>query len=943
MTETIDFEQGFGRKELNKIRRRFNALHMQRLKLLEDELSRHQRDFLTLLPLLLHINHPALPGYISSEVPAGLPDYHPDRQTLLIAKKYSRSIEYKKRALRKIPLQGLYLMGSVGTIGQTAESDLDFWLCHEHELDERELQLLQEKVELIEQFGLELGLEVHFFLMDAVAFKSGVKLTISSESSGSAQHHLLLEEFYRTGIRIAGRPPLWWVVPAEHEHEYRNYTEELIEKRFIDPLDWLDFGGMEKVPPEEFFGAAHWQLYKGIESPYKAILKILLMESYAADYPEIPWLSLISKQAIFNGDSNVVEIDPYVLIYRQVESYLSMRGEYERLDLARRCFYFKVNLPLSRLRRRNRDSWKEERLRALVDEWQWDKAKLALLDSRDKWKLEQVLRERNLLVRELTHSYRVLMNFARSNAATGGIDPRELNLLGRKLYAALERRPGKIDLINPGISRDLIEPRLCFRHDVRGEQQNWHLYRSDPEIETLERPLKTTTNLVELLSWCHCNGIISRNAHLSIRPFDAPVSIGDLRQLLDIIQQALPDHLDTHPPMADLERQPQARVSIAFVNVGYDPLENLSRAGLQLTSKRSDPFSFSGSHINLAQRIDHLTINSWGEVEISSFVGTDGLLEMFCQFLQMTRNRKEQINMQSHGFGSPRSQNIASRVQQVANRMSDCFLHHGCGMQSHYLLEIETGFALIYFNNDKFSYLLIDSLPDLFDKLGEYHEHFIPVVFDEQALRDHPLPVIYGFNKPDVVQLFAWKMPDGAQLFVLDENGAMFHQTVKGADERHLLIQQQRFFNSMAERRSLLSADTTAHLLLYPPDYYQVVQDRKGDWQVREVQLPTAPIVDNYLDLELATGRNFQTRNGYSIYCGEREFDYLQLKDDIFSAVAEHILSMRKNAAAYPVYLTSIAPTGMDDQTSWSTINLLNFKKRLEGQINIALNKLASK
>ena len=110
---------------------------------------------------------------------------------------------------------------------------------------------------------------------------------------------------------------------------------------------------------------------------------------------------------------------------------------------------------------------------------------------------------------------------------------------------------------------------------------------------------------------------------------------------------------------------------------------------------------------------------------------------------------------------------------------------------------------------------------------------------------------------------------------------------------------------------------------------------------MREVKLPASPIVDNYLDLELATGRNFQTRNGYSIYCGDREFDYLQLKDDIYAAVAGHMLGMRKNAATYPVYLTSIAPTGLDDQTSWSTINLLNFKKRLETQINIALNLLA--
>ena len=63
--------------------------------------------------------------------------------------------------------------------------------------------------------------------------------------------------------------------------------------------------------------------------------------------------------------------------------------------------------------------------------------------------------------------------------------------------------------------------------------------------------------------------------------------------------------------------------------------------------------------------------------------------------------------------------------------------------------------------------------------------------------------------------------------------------------------------------------------------------------------------------------------------------------DDIFAAVAAHILSIRENAATYPIYLTAIVPVGMDNQQTWSTINLLKFKKRLENQINIAVQQLA--
>ena len=940
MTEKIDLDQGFGRKELKKIIRRFNALHKQRLKRLETDLLQVQKDFLTLLPLLLHINHPTLPGFISNDVPAGLADYHPDRKSLLIAKKFGRSFEYKRRALRTIPILGLYLMGSIGTVGQTAESDLDFWLCHAHDLSDEQVRLLQKKATLIERFAMEYGLEVHFFLMDAVAFRSGEKLTLSSESSGSAQHHLLLEEFYRTGILIAGRPPLWWIVPVEQEDNYQQYTQELIEKRFIDPFDWLDFGGMENVPPDEFFGAAHWQLYKGIDSPYKAILKILLMESYASDFPNIAWLSLIGKKAIFDGDDDVIDIDPYVLIYRQVESYLSMRGEHERLDLARRCFYFKVNLPLSRTSRSS-EEWKRHKLQQLVDEWQWSKQKIELLDSRNKWKLEQVLQERNILVRELTHSYRVLMSFARSNAATGGIDPMELNVLGRKLYAALERRPGKIDMINPGVSKDLHEPRLCFKYEEKNDQVRWQLFRSDPVVDEFQQPLKTTSSLVELVAWCHCNGIIDRSIQLIIRPVNCPVNITELRQLLDLIQQNLPPHLNIKPQLSELEKKPEALLTINFINVGFDPLERLSRVGLQLTSKRSDPLSFSGSQINLAQRIDQLSINSWGEIEVFSYNETEGLLDSLCRFLQTTQSHGFDNHLRVYGFGSGRRQNIADRVGQLARNLVDCFFINGPGLNSKYVLEIESRFALIQHHNDNFSFLLFDDLEELLDQLGQPNESFSTVVFDQKALENHPLPEIFKNNHADTLQLFAWQVQDGTQLYCLDEFGALFHQFVKNADEKHLLIQQQRFFNSLAERRAMLSVDMAEKTLNFQPQYYRIKKSDKKHWQLELAYQHKISVADNYTDLELLAGNGPDSLTSYTILCGDQEFDYLILRNDIYVAVAAYVLNLRKNAATYPVYLTSIAPTGMDDDKAWSTINLLNFKKRLETQVNIAMQQLA--
>lgn len=466
MAEAIDQREGIGRKDLRIIRERFLALHKIRIERIRGELRHTQQIVIELIPLLFHINHPLLPGFINSDTPAGLPDYAPDRDTILAAKSLCRSFAPERKAHRRFNILGLYLMGSIGSIGHTSGSDFDIWLCHDPRLAPDEVEALRQKAARLETWAAELALEVHFFLVNVETFRTGKRDSLSHESSGSSEPHLLLEEFYRTAVMLAGRPPLWWFIPPSEEENYRAYADMLIDKRFVDASGYLDFGGLEALPDGEFFGAAHWQLYKGIHSPYKSVLKLLLTESYAQEFPSIRWICQEIKQAVYDGTTEEMELDPYVLMYRRVERYLRRREETNRLDLARRCFYFKTGQHLSRGGAGASERWQRQLLRKLVGEWDWSQARLFGLDSRQQWSINEVQEERNLLVRELTHSYRLLTDFARTHGRGHRIDPTELSLLGRKLYTALEKRPGKIDHINPGITRDLSERQISL-HRVR--------------------------------------------------------------------------------------------------------------------------------------------------------------------------------------------------------------------------------------------------------------------------------------------------------------------------------------------------------------------------------------------------------------------------------------------------------------------------------------------
>lgn len=246
-----DLDEGIDRKVLSQLRARFLKLNEGRLGRAMEGLSPRQQLVLNLLPLFFHVNHPLLPGYVSGGTPAGLSNYEPDTPTLNEAQRLTRSFSYKARPSNAPrPIHGLFLMGSLGTLAQADQSDMDVWVCHAPNLGENELAELRKKCLLLEAWAASQGAEAHFFLIDPSRFIRGDRDTqLSSDDCGTTQHYLLLDEFYRTAIWLAGRTPLWWLVPVYEEARYHEYTHTLLSKRFIPADENLDLGHLAHIPP----------------------------------------------------------------------------------------------------------------------------------------------------------------------------------------------------------------------------------------------------------------------------------------------------------------------------------------------------------------------------------------------------------------------------------------------------------------------------------------------------------------------------------------------------------------------------------------------------------------------------------------------------------------------------------------------------------------------
>ncbi len=933
------------KKQYRAVLQRFQLINQERLRRASRGLASHQLKVLELIPFLLHENDENLPGFVNQETPAGLSNYMPSSQVIKTANASWPDFKYKKRARLRYDLHGLYMMGSVGSIAQSRASDFDYWLCHRPGLSDEELGALEQKSLAITSWAEEVNLEVHFFLMDAAAFKDGEVLNLSEHSSGSAQYHLLLDEFYRTSVLVAGRSPAWWYVPSEHEAHFDKYLEKIEQLKLASRAEMVDFGHIAEIPAEEFFGAALWQLYKAIDSPFKSVLKILVMEAYASQYPHIQPLSLGFKQLVFESQASLDELDPYLMLYRFVEEYLTEKGQFSRLDLVRRCFYLKLNIPLSQPSRLQ--NWRREILTNVVSEWGWSKATLQDLDNRKHWKIDRVLRETRFLVRELIQSYQFLSEFAKDKSAL--INAEDLNTLGRKLYAAFERKAGKIELINPGIAPNLLEDELTvLETKMQDNRSVWSLYRGKvpPKEAPSWHPLKRTRTLIELLTWGYLNTLIDTNTHLLVYADNTNVHTRELHDLIHSLQETFPNRSEYGKHQVDFSVPAKPIEFAVFVNIGVEPLEKLKRQGKQMTSNKTDALSYSGLNENLIHIIDQIELNSWHEFTCSHYGSEEALIECLCHYISAALENPQSLPTYKIYCHVPtRGKSIADRLQQLFDTIQQVFLHSRGNLNSRFIVQVGRKTYMIHLKERVPTGVRIEGRNALLSELQMGREDFSPIAFDQYALGKDVLKYICKFNTAGIIQYFYEELPDHIEIYVLDEKGVLFHQFITPRPVEHLLNHYHRFFAATIHRQSMISGQKHNHQPAYKVEYF-VIEDgqRYGVKQVSQRTFKLNPEPGYHHGIQVLLHLSDEGKLFPTFIWDDEEISYLDFNDSVYNEVVSRIISLRAAHATYPVCVTDIdlSQVVKSDREihHLSTCTFLNYKRELENKLNTALLEL---
>jgi len=904
---------------------RFLLVNRERLRRARELLHRRQRDVLDVLPYLFHVNHPQLPGHCDGPVPLGITGYTPDTAALAAASRLSRHHRFVRRALQSYDIIGLYLMGSIGSIAQTSTSDFDVWICHPAGLSGQQRALLATKASAIERWAADLGVEVHCFVFCPREFADGNGSDLSDESSGSSQHHLLLDEFYRSGLLLAGQLPRWAFCGADGVPVPVLPTMD---------TDLVDFGDLAQVPAREFFGAAIWQVYKSLGAPYKSVLKLLLMEAYAAEFPDCDLLCHQFRRAVLSGQFELDALDPYLGMYRKIESYLEARGDRARLELARRCLYLKVGEALSRPPDPPRENWRRAAMQRLVRDWGWDSGQVLLLDNQPHWRFHNVQDEGRALVSAITTSYRAISGFARERAEELSITQADLTTLGRKLYAAFERRPGKLEVLNRGITQSLVEEKLSFHQQVLADgEERWltFLERVLPDDLGSVSPVRRSPGLVEALMWCHVNGLVARHSVLTVLSPGNLATPREARQILDVAEETFPGGQLHEPGAGELTASQTLVAAAVFVNVGFDPLAGQLREGQCLASDRSNALSFGGLHINLARTFDLVLSTSWGESFVHRFCGPQALLDCLLELVRWIARARPTAVPTVHVVGGSYASTIQRRMQGVVFELFHCFAE--APEQRRFVLEVAGSYYVLHFENGAVQGEVAEDRLALLRVLSRPLHRFHRTVIDSQTLPGDALSLLMQANRPDVIQLALGGQGDECEVYVVDEHGGLFHQQARSDNRNALLEHLQRFFRTVTRRNAITEGQGPLPVESYalrppsPPDGRRLAR-------LEDLRFPADR---PYLEIKvLVYQQSVHSRREYTILCGDREFSSLEHGSRLFAEVAERVRELRRSQANYPLYITDVELRGSSAGTPnhVSVSQLLQYKRTIEEHLN---------
>jgi adenylate cyclase class 1 len=509
-------------KILARNKRRFSAYNTFRHQIFHELAPKEAETTLYLLPWLLSVNEPGCPGYLpklKTRFRVAEIDYIKDIREK--EKGFKKTFKVRKQGtLLKpgrayAPIQGLYTIGSVGSVGQTSTSDIDIWVCvDKNDFDMTVWRQLSEKLNLIKDWLDEkIKMPVYFFITEINAIRECRFGSLDAESSGTTQQQVLKEEFYRTCMVICGKTPLWWLCyDANQSVDYHQVLETIKNDGYWE-YDLVDLGDIESVDKKEYFGSALWLFNKSLSRPLKSIIKLNLLKCLL-EAPEERLLCHLLREKVMQTPENDILPDFSVFTVTKILEHYGDKDPALTTFLTE-CYYMLSEINPYDKRHRVKNKLAGEFLK----KYPIERNRQTNLRKANDWHFKEQLEFGTRLFQLLLRIYREIS--AGAAGAASESDQRDLTILSRKIAAFYFKKNHKIPVVHTVTGElNVTNLTLHLNKDV------WQVFCGYDE----STPVIWSTNVVYVIAFIVWNGLFESN-DIHMRPNSSSVTLQEVVNL----------------------------------------------------------------------------------------------------------------------------------------------------------------------------------------------------------------------------------------------------------------------------------------------------------------------------------------------------------------------------------------------------------------------------
>lgn len=860
--------------------------------------------YIQLIPLFLQLNNKLLPGYADPDTPTGIFLYKPDKNAINDARSLNNKFRYQQEGVVKH-----YAIDAVYFHQQLIDGVNSCWIFYRPSLNKNQLSLLKEKINKIDQWFLARGEKINFICLSVDDF---VKNKMGKINTGNKS--IFLDGFYSEAILLAGKYPVWWLVPPDKDKEYVDFVKHIKQVRFVDIEEFIDLGSVAEFNRNDIVKQAVDLVQKIKQSSEVCLVKLLITAQRSTFWPELDGVSIRLKRLMYTGESGMKPVDIMADLMHEVFSHYS---EKDHVLTPVRLFSRLKNTP---------GKLNQQLIQAfLQDDYIYESAAPGL---------EGIISYLNFFKAVSHEVYQVFSGVVTQYNRELHVSDQDKSLasVAQNMLVFLSGGDDRIPLYNNKNKTDIIFDRIHLKQALVEGITRWSLVLEISEGN--ERSVEGFNSLLGLLAWCWLNRVVNHSTQVSVESLGQQVKQVEAHYVLEIlIQQLKPDLLLNIPAVA-FENSVKPLQSLLFIN--FSAINNAQIPSVEAS------FDFSNQLKNIVMHCEQLIINSWGDVSIKQYSGDAGILNCLCKWTHHAPlselARPQDIFIFGHGEGD--STYVAQRIEQIYSEMQAYFYSERKD-DGRFILRMGEEYYVIIVEQSFLEYSKIGKKRDLIDYLETASEVFHDTALERLAYPDYPLREIYRNNKKNVLQVFFQIINGDLHSWAVGEKGALLVDVLTVYERESYITHWLYFFRNILIRLKKINYQERDLPAL---EINQISINQLGGVDFYIIGPDAVSANKNYYDIQVSINGSADG-DQLNLICNGHEFLYKNFKQDVLTECVQYMLVKMTREGRLPVYITDIdVPLrvfNVDDRDDIQINHILKFKRNFEHRINKLLDSLA--